>query len=142
MSRKRAKGKVASVLKEARRRTLPQMKHLKKVDVSSLPPLEKKKLQKRIQLQMTLERDPDKYDEAWIGDEMGPQDKTSIRFWFQNCNGLVHRNDIREFEYDVAMMADKGVNYMSFSETCVNTNKAGYTRTLQDSYSHIFLMVL
>ena len=43
MSRKRSKGKVASVLKEARRHALPKMRHLHKIDASSLSPLNNKK---------------------------------------------------------------------------------------------------
>lgn len=61
----------------------------------------------------------------------------TVRFWFQNCNELVHKNDICEFEYDVAMLADKGINFMSFSETCINSNKPGFTRKLRDSFSNI-----
>ena len=78
MSRKRSKGKVASVLKEAWRHALPKMRHLNKIDVSSLPPLDNKKIKKQLQLQMTLDRDPDIYDDTWIGDNMNTQDNTTF----------------------------------------------------------------
>ena len=61
----------------------------------------------------------------------------SIRFWYQNCNGLINKNDVRGFQFEIASMADAGVNYFSFAETFINVNKPGYARKLQDSFSDI-----
>ena len=131
MSRKRGKGKVVAVLREARRRTLPtNLNHLAKLDEFSLTKLKTTKEKKKRKIQMTLDRDPDIYDEHWIGDSIQQQRKENIRFWSQNYNGMVHKSDVREFEYDVAMLDDKSINYISFNETCVNTNKPGYSRKL------------
>ena len=86
---------------------------------------------------MTLENDPNVYDKNWIGDEISENRNECIRFWFQNCNGLVKKNDLIEFEYDIAMLADRDVNYISFTETCVNSNKPGYTRSIQDIFGTV-----
>ena len=138
MSRKRGKGKANVVLYEVGRRSLPEkIHHLAKIDDDSLRKNEQKKQNKKVQLHLTLDNDPDRYDDHWIGDEMLEKSQNMIRMWFQNCNGLVHNNDMKEFEYDVAMLADRGINYMSFSETCVNSSKPGFIRNLQDIFSYI-----
>ena len=84
-----------------------------------------------------MDNNPDKCDEHWIGYEMKDKKNGVVRMWFQNCNGLVHKNDVKEFEYDIAMLADHGINYMSFTESCINSNKPGFTRELQDVFSHV-----
>ena len=87
-----------------------------------------KKLKRRTHLQSVLSTEPNKYDFEWFGDGMETTPKTNLRFWFQNCNGLVTKGDTREFQFDVANMADSGVNYFSFLETCVNSNKPDYAK--------------
>ena len=76
-------------------------------------------------------------ESIWIGDSIQSQKSDNIWFWFQNCNMMVYKNDIREFEYDIALLAEKDINNISFSETCINTNKPGYVRKLQDSFCSI-----
>ena len=57
--------------------------------------------------------------------------------WFQNCNGLVKKGDINEFQFDMANMADEGINYFSFSETCVNTSKFGFSSKISDAFKQV-----
>ena len=96
-----------------------------------------KKIKKRTYLQSVLSAEPNKYDFEWYGDEMDRVPKNNLHFWFQNCNGLINRGDTREFQFDIANMADCGINYFSFSETCVNSNKPGYTRKLSEAFNQI-----
>ena len=68
---------------------------------------------------------------------MGIAPKKHLRLWFQNCNGLVHKGDMREYQFDLANIADHSVNYMSFTETCVNSSKLGYHTKLVDAYKNV-----
>ena len=71
MSRKRGRGKGTAILYEARRRSLPpKTSHRSKINDDSLCTYDKKKTKQKIKLQLTLDNNPDKYDEHWIGDEM------------------------------------------------------------------------
>lgn len=96
-----------------------------------------KRIRKRTQLQTVLSSEPNKYDTEWIGDSTEKIPNKQIRFWFQNANGLIHKGDIREFQFDLANMADSGINYFSFSETCINSNKAGYHSKIVDAYRQV-----
>lgn len=138
MSRNRKKGKISCILREARRRTLPRRdRNLSKQFLSELPSLESKKTKKRLQLQTILHEQKSIYDNVWVGDELDHSSQKSIYFWFQNCNGLIHKNDIRGFQFEIASMADAGINYFSFAETCININKPGYSKKLQDAFTEI-----
>ena len=138
MSRKRSKGKVSCILREARRRALPSHdRNLTNQFQSELPSLETKKMKKRVQLQTTLNEQKSVYDDTWVGDNMDRSSDKIIRFWYQNCNGLIHKNDIRGFQFEIATMADAGVNYFSLTETCINVNKPGYSKKLQDAFNQI-----
>lgn len=44
---------------------------------------------------------------------------------------------MRGFQFEIATMADAGINYYSLTETCVNVNKPGYSKKLQDAFSEI-----
>ena len=41
------------------------------------------------------------------------------RFWIQNVNSMVQNNDFHTFQYEIANLADKGINYFSMTETLI-----------------------
>lgn len=138
MSRHKKKGKGSAILREARRRSLPHPQgNCLKAFASDLQNLQSKKDKRRLQLQTRLTKQPNIYDDQWIGDSMNTMKKKTIRFWYQNCNGLITKNDISEFQFDVATLADLGVNYFSFAETCININKPGFQNKLEDAFSEV-----
>ena len=138
MSRKGKQGKGLVVLREARRQSLPLTRSkCLQAFTSEFVTLTEKKNKKRIKLQTRLTEQQDIYDDKWIGDSMESSKKQTIRFWYQNCNGLLTKNDIREFQFDIATLADLGVNYFSFAETCINVNKPGFQNKLEDAFSEI-----
>ena len=94
MSCIRNKGRAAAVLHEARRRSLPEKKYQRNINENSLQKIQDKKTKKKLNLQLTLENDPNVYDKNWIGDEISENRNECIRFWFQNCNGLVKKKMI------------------------------------------------
>ena len=63
--------------------------------------------------------------------------KNHVRFWLQNVNGLVQSNNIYDFQFDIATLADRNVNYYTFTETCVNTSKPGYSNMIRQAYAQI-----
>lgn len=78
------------------------------------------------------------HDDIWVGDYITSIQKSkSIRFWSQNVNGLIYKGNLQEFQLDMANVADQGVNYFAMSETCVNTNKQGYTQQIQEAFSQV-----
>ena len=44
---------------------------------------------------------------------------------------------MHEYHFDLAIIADHGVNYISFTETCVNSSKLGYHTKLVDAYNGV-----
>lgn len=118
-------------MRKARRQALPipECKYLQAF-TSEADSMEKKKCKQKIKLQSTLNENSDVYDDQWVGDSLTSNNDDYIRIWYQNCNGLIHKNDIRGFQFEIAAMADEGVNYFSFSETCLNTNKPGYSKKI------------
>ena len=96
-----------------------------------------KKTRKKKYLQTVLSSEPDRYDNVWFGDSIEDAPKKYLRFWFQNCNSLVKKGDVREFQMDIATMADSGINYFGFSETCVNHSKPGYSSKMCDAFNQI-----
>lgn len=96
-----------------------------------------KRIQKRMQLQTVLSAEPNKYDKEWFGDSLDAVPKKHLRLWFQNVNGLIHKGDTREFQFNIANMADAGVNCFAFTETCVNSNKSGFHGKLIDSFRQV-----
>ena len=126
------------MLREARRQHLPEpQRKCLAAFASEIANIENKKNKKRIQLQSTLTDQPDVYDNHWIGDSIETKKQKAIRIWYQNCNGLIQQNDIRAFQFDIATLADLGVNYFSFSETCVNINKPGYVTKLNSAFNEV-----
>ena len=109
MSRKKSRGKMSRVLREARREVLPISEKKLKQFQSDLPKINEMKTKRKIQLQSVLDEKKSVYDENWIGDSMNNVSKKAIRFWYQNCNGLIKKNDVRGFQFEVATMADAGI---------------------------------
>ena len=88
--------------------------------------------------QLRLQNGDHKYDDVWVGDEMDTgRAKHNVRFWMQNVHGLVQGNNIHDFQFDIATLADKNVNYFTFTETCVNTNKPGYSSSIKQAFAQI-----
>lgn len=127
MSSSKKKGKANCVLRVARRQALPTSarKYLQAF-ASEIDSIEKKKSKRKTNLQSTLNENSDVYDDQWVGDVLQTTNDDYIRIWYQNCNGLIQKNDVRGFQFEIAALADEGVNYFSFSETCINTNKPGF----------------
>lgn len=132
-------GSASWVMQEALRQTLPEEeprrrktmynKETKKYEVA-----QKQKLRK---LQFVLEKTGDRNDNVWVGDTALSNSRKHIRIWFQNVNGLVKRNDIQEFQYNIAKMADAGVNVFAFTETNLNTNSPGLSNKIVESFKHV-----
>ena len=138
MSRLGKRCTVRRVLREAKQSQVHQ--HQRQRSTFFNPYLQEyvtKRIRKRTHLQTVLSTKPQKYDEEWIGDSTQVVPKKNLRFWFQNVNGLIHKGDTREFQFDIANMADSGINYFSFSETCVNSNKAGYHSKIVNAYQQV-----
>ena len=88
--------------------------------------------------QMRLAHGQQILDDTWVGDNFDTTaKKKSIRFWMQNVNGLVYKGQVQDFQLDMATVADKGVNYFSMSETCVNTNKYGYAQEINEAFCQV-----
>ena len=88
--------------------------------------------------QMRITNGADRYDEVWVGDTLDKNKPNNIvRFWIQNVNGLVHNNDLYEFQHEIADLADRNINYFSFTETCTNYNKPGYCTQIKHAFSQI-----
>ena len=71
----------------------------------------KMRAKKQIHLQITLESDPSPYDNVWVGNKLEQSNEKTIRFWSQNVNGLLEKNDYRELQYDIANLFDAHINY-------------------------------
>ena len=138
MSRPKKQCKVRRVLREAKKSTLHQpQRHRNTFFNLYLQEYVTKRIRKRMHLQTVLSSAPNKYDNEWFGDSTDNVPKKSLRFWFQNTNGLVHKGDVRELQFDVANMADAGINYFAFTETCINSNKKGFHGKLLESFRQI-----
>ena len=123
MSRHGKRCAVRRVLREAKQSQVHQ--HQRHRNTFFNPYLQEyvtKRIRKRTHLQTVLSNEPNKYDSEWIGDSTDKIPNKQLRSWFQNANDLIHKGDTREFQFDLANMADSGINYFSFSETCINTN--------------------
>ena len=96
-----------------------------------------KRTRKKRYLQTVLDGDPDRHDDKWVGDSGLDRSSGNMRLWFQNCNSLVKKGDVREFQYDIANMADAGVNYFGFSESCININKYGYANKICEAFKQV-----
>ena len=47
------------------------------------------------------------------------------------------KNNIQDFQLDMALMADQGVNYYAMTEVCVNTNKQGYNQQIKEAFTQV-----
>ena len=89
-------------------------------------------------VQLRLHNGEQKHDDQWVGDIMENKGmKKHVRFWMQNVHGLVQSNNIHDFQFDIATLADRNINYMTFTETCVNTSKPGYSTLIKQAYAQI-----
>ena len=86
---------------------------------------------------MILGKTADRNDNVWVGDSALSNSRKHIRIWFQNVNGLVKKNDTQEFQYNIATMADAGVNFFAFTEINLNTNKPGLQNKIIESFNQI-----
>ena len=139
MSSKKDRCRVKRILQEAKQHTLHHEQRRLRHTVYNpyLKEYVTKRIKKRRYLQTVLANDPNVNDEVWYGDSMEKAPRKHLRIWFQNSNSLIHNGDTREFQYDVANIADNGVNYMSFSETCINHSKPGYPSRIVEAYKQI-----
>ena len=96
-----------------------------------------KRTRKKRYLQTVLDGDPYRHDGKWVGDSGEQRSSGNMRLWFQKCNSQVKKGDVREFQYDIANMADAGVTYFGFSESCINTNKYGYANKICDAFKQV-----
>ena len=140
MSPKRARCKVKRVLYEAKQSTLHQ--EPKRVRHTTFNPYLQeyvtKRIRKRAHLQTVLSNEPDKYDDKWFWRLHGDCHEKEFEIMAScNCNGLLYKGDIREFQFDVANIADNGVSYILFTETCVNSSKLDYHTKLIDAYKSV-----
>lgn len=138
MSRHGTKSTVRRVLREAKLSTVHQ--HQRQRQTFLNPYLQEyvtRRIRKRVQLQTVLSNEPCKYDCVRFGDSTENITNKNLRFWFQNTNGLIRKGDIKEFQFNIVNMTDSGINYFSFSETCVNSNKAGYHRKIIDAFQQV-----
>ena len=138
MSRNRVSCKVSAVIKAVCATPLQQEWRTrdtknKQCPEDSIP----KRIKKHIQLQATLNNDPSPYDHVWVGDTMEQNPNKMIRFWIQNTNGLLKKNDFREFQFDIANLVDYHINYISLTETCINVNKPGLTTKINTAFTHV-----
>ena len=60
-----------------------------------------------------------------------------IRFWIQNTNSLLKKNDLREFQFDIANLVDDHINYIAVTETCINVNKPGLNSKINTAFTHV-----
>ena len=88
--------------------------------------------------QLRLQNGEQVYDDKWVGDEMDEKGlKKHTRFWLQNVHGLVQSNNLHDFQFDFASLADRNINYFTFTETCVNTSKPGYSSSIKQAFAQI-----
>ena len=139
MSPYRKKGLSTWVMQEALRNERPEegqrcRKTTYDADAKKYATAKKKQLRR---LQLVLDNSRDINDNVWVGDTALTNSQKHIRIWFQNVNGIVKKNDTQEFQYNIATMADAGVNYFAFTETNLNTNKPGTNNKIVDAFNKI-----
>ena len=77
-------------------------------------------------------------DNDWIGDEMPSfPDRNHTRFWLQNCNGLVTANDINQFIYQMQQYLDHDINYISLTETRINSSHIQTSYQIEHGYTQL-----
>ena len=139
MSPRRTNGNAIWVMQEASRYSLPEeeMKRRRTVFNKETKKYEGARSTKIRKLQFVLNKNKDRNDNVWVGDNALSSSSKHIRFWFQNVNGLLKRNDMTELQYNIASMADSGVNYFAFTESNLNVNKPGLPSKLIDGFKNI-----
>ena len=139
MSPQRRRGNAVWVMQEASRYSLPEeeIRRRRTQFNSETKKYEAKKKTYTRRLQLVLNNSSDRYDNEWVGDNALSNSTKHIRFWFQNVNGLICKNDIQEFQYNIAKMADSGTNFFAFTETKINSNKPGVNSKIVDGFKQI-----
>ena len=139
MSPQRRRGNAVWVMQEASRYSLPEeeIRRRRTQFNSETKKYEVKKKTYTRRLQLVLNNSSNRYDNEWVGDNALSNSTKHIRFWFQNVNGLICKNDIQEFQYNIAKMADSGTNFFAFTETKINSNKPGVNSKIVDGLKQI-----
>ena len=104
MSPNRKKGNAVWVMKEASRHALPEEVNRRRKTFynKETEKYESIRKQKTKKLQFILEKTRDRNDNKWVGDNALSNSSKHIRIWFQNVNGMLKKNDLTEFQYNVA----------------------------------------
>ena len=126
-------------MQEAARYSLPEVENRIRQTIynKDTKKYESIRKQKRKKLQLVLEKNPDRNDTEWVGDHALSNSTKHIRLWFQNVNGMLKKNDLTEFQYNIATLADSGVNYFAFTESNINANKLGLHSKLIDGFKTV-----
>ena len=126
-------------MQEAARYSLPEVENRIRQTIynKDTKKYESIRKQKRKKLELVLEKNPDRNDTEWVGDHALSNSTKHIRLWFQNVNGMLKKNDLTEFQYNIATLADSGVNYFAFTESNINANKLGLHSKLIDGFKTV-----